>query len=65
MEKPILSHLTTITRILTILCSAFILMFLTKLPGAYIGAISLSSGVSLEAIITRIIASNTIKKYFK
>jgi hypothetical protein len=54
--------LTTITRISTILTSAFILMFLTKLPGAYIGAIALSSGVTLEAIITRIISNNTIKK---
>ena len=60
--KTNLIALTTITRILTILICAFLLMFFTKLPGAYIGAISLSSGVTFEAIITRIMSNSTIKK---
>jgi hypothetical protein len=60
--KTNLIALTTITRILTILCSAFMLMFFSELPGAYIGAIALSSGVTLEAIITRMMANSTIKK---
>ena len=60
--KTNLIALTTITRILTILICAFLLMFFTKLPGAYIVAISLSSGVTLEAIITRIMSNSTIKK---
>lgn len=54
--------LTTITRILTIVASAFSLMNFTTLPGAYIGAIALSSGVTLEAIITRLFSHSTIKK---
>jgi Na+-driven multidrug efflux pump len=60
--KTNLIALTTITRIVTILSSASILMVLTKLPGSYIGAIALSSGVTFESIITRFIANNTIKK---
>jgi Na+-driven multidrug efflux pump len=60
--KTNLIALTTITRIVTIIICAFSLMNFTKLPGVYIAAIALSSGVTLEAIITRLFSHYTIKK---
>jgi Na+-driven multidrug efflux pump len=51
----------TLVRISVIIIAGLIL-YLAGLPGAYVGAASMSAAVLLEAIATRIMASGTIKE---
>jgi len=51
----------TIIRLISMSSTALTLFFLTDLPGVYIGASSLSMGVSAEAISGRLMASKALK----
>lgn len=52
----------TIIRLLTMSTTAVLLFTLTKIPGAVIGASSLAAAVVVEAIASRIMANELIKK---
>lgn len=52
----------TVIRISTILITATFLFLFTELPGALLGAASLSTAVTFEAIATRIMARQIVKK---
>ncbi|MCJ7553683.1 MAG: hypothetical protein MUO34_07340 [Ignavibacteriaceae bacterium] len=52
----------TTIRILTIVLSALILFFATNLPGALVGAASLSIAVVFEAIATRFMAAKIVQQ---
>ena len=52
----------TLIRLISMASTALGLFFFTKLPGVYIGTAALSAGVSVEAISTRIMVSNILKR---
>lgn len=52
----------TIIRLLSMSSVAIILYFLTEMPGAALGASALSSAVIMEAIASRLMAGNTLKR---
>lgn len=56
---------STLARLLSMSGCALIFFFCSSLPGAIIGAISLSSGVVAEALLTRYLARHAINEVLK
>jgi Na+-driven multidrug efflux pump len=53
----------TITRLISMGLSAYLLYAFTNIPGVAVGASALSIGVTIEAIATRIMARNAVHHY--
>lgn len=51
----------TVTRLLTMLATAFGLFHFSTLPGAWLGATALSLGVCVEAVVTRRLAGEALR----
>ncbi len=52
----------TLVRLTAMVSTALILYGLTDVPGAYLGAAALSAGVSVEALVSRLMARGTVRK---
>jgi hypothetical protein len=52
----------TIVRVSTMAVTSLLLFFASELPGAYVGAAALSAGVTLEAVVARIMAINVRRR---
>lgn len=51
----------TVIRLLSMLLTALLLYLFGDLPGAYVGALALSAGVVIEAVISRLMVSSILK----
>lgn len=54
--------LGTVTRLISMSAVALLLYVFTKIPGAAVGALALSSAVIIEALASRLMANNLVKK---
>ncbi len=54
----------TVVRMLSVTLSAVVLIVMTDLPGASIGALALSIAVVLESAVTRLMARGTVRRLF-
>jgi hypothetical protein len=54
--------LGTVVRIATLALSALLLFHFTDLPGAWVGAAALTTGVNVEALVARVMAARAIRE---
>lgn len=52
----------TVIRLAAMIAAALVGYFLLGIPGAWVGALSLATGVTVEAIAARVMAANTVRQ---